>query len=283
MPGVYTDWTGKRVGKLLVVNKAENSKGNKSRWHCICDCGKETIVHAVSLKSQNTKSCGCLRGENIIDLIGKKFGRLTVIKRLENNKDMQRKWLCLCDCGNEKVVLGVSLRQNHTLSCGCYKNELIGKRMKTHGHASLKNRSPEYKIWAQMKTRCSNPNAKQYEDYGGRGVQVCEKWLNSFESFFEDMGPRPSRRHSIDRIKVDGNYEPSNCKWSTATEQNHNRRIARNNKSGCSGVKWIERIKKWEVSISNDNKRVYLGVHSNLEDAISVRKEAELRYWGKSS
>lgn len=219
----------------------------------------------------------------LIDLTGKIFGRWTVIERVNNGKVRHVKWLCKCECGEVKQVLGYALRQNKSLSCGCYKSDVTRNRMKKHGKAATHSRTLEYKAWAQMKTRCTNLKAKQYEDYGGRGISVCERWMNSFEYFLEDMGLKPSSAHSLDRKDVNGNYEPSNCKWSTIFEQSHNRRRASNNTSGHSGVKWHQRLNKWEVSIASNNKRMYLGVYDDIEMAIKIRKDAEIKYWGMKS
>ena len=158
-------------------------------------------------------------------------------------------------------------------------------RFKRNGDPSLKNEqhglseSLEYKSWAKIKQRCLNPNDKRYESYGARGITVCERWKNSFLSFLEDMGPRPSKEHSIDRINVNGNYEPSNCRWADIITQNRNKRVGKLSKSRCKGVNWDSKIKKWRVYIYISKKRISLGYFKTLEDAIKARKEGELKYW----
>jgi len=127
-------------------------------------------------------------------------------------------WLCKCSCGKVVSVAGSNLNANRCRSCGCKKSEYIGDGHRTHG----RSRTSEHGTWCAIKQRCGNPNAGCYPRYGGRGIKVCERWLESFDNFFEDMGPRPSRYHSIDRINNDGNYEPGNCRWATQIVQSHN-------------------------------------------------------------
>lgn len=151
-----------------------------------------------------------------LQLEGKRFGKLLVIKDVGVNNRGTYMWLCKCDCGKEKVVKGATLVEGTTKSCGC----LLGKKTK-HGLAN----APEYNVWIGMKERCYNPLSTGYYKYGGRGITVCERWKNSFERFYEDMGIRPSDLHSIDRYpNNDGNYEPLNCRWATDKEQLRNTR-----------------------------------------------------------
>jgi hypothetical protein len=154
------------------------------------------------------------------DLTGKRFGRLLVVQRFESDKDNKARWMCLCDCGQEKVALGANLGK-HTNSCGCLHKERArtGSIRRTHGLRY----TPEYGIWASMRRRCTDPNVKSYSEYGGRGIKVCERW-HSFENFISDMGQRPSPKHSIERRDNNGNYDPSNCKWATKVEQLYNKR-----------------------------------------------------------
>jgi hypothetical protein len=155
----------------------------------------------------------------VINLAGRRFGRLVAISH--SGKDIRNNavWLCVCDCGKEIVVNGSHLRTGNTRSCGCFQSDMSAQRLRTHGMKG----TPEYNTWRAMMKRCNNPNDKAYKYYGGRGINVCERWRR-FENFISDMGKRPTIDHSLDRIDNDGNYEPTNCKWATPKEQALNRR-----------------------------------------------------------
>lgn len=159
------------------------------------------------------------------DLTGTRFGRLTVTG-LSHTKKRNRCtvacWTCLCGCGKTICVESNNLKSGNTSSCGCFRNEKSSERFKTHGRS---HSAGAYNSWVLMKQRCYNPNCHDYPDYGGRGIIVCERW-SSFEHFIADMGECP-KYHSINRIKNDGNYEPSNCQWASSAIQSRNRRSNR--------------------------------------------------------
>lgn len=159
---------------------------------------------------------------------GDRFTRLVVISEApprRNTYGAPVRWVnCQCDCGATKEVRVVSLTGGVTKSCGCLSREMTSTRSKTHGETVGGKASTEHKIWTAMRYRCNNPSDASYENYGGRGITVCQRWDESFEAFLADIGRRPSRHHSIDRIDNDGNYEPGNVRWATETEQGQNKR-----------------------------------------------------------
>lgn len=137
----------------------------------------------------------------------------------------------------------------------------------------------EYKIWVNMRYRCNNVDGAHYKDYGGRGIKVCDRW-NDYDLFMEDMGKRPSPSHSIERIDVNGDYEPSNCKWATYIEQNRNTRMRSTNTSGVKGIFWDKRLKAWQAKIKINGKRIHLKSTPDKNIAIAERLRAEYKYWG---
>lgn len=195
-----------------------------------------------------------------IDISGNRYGRWVVIDRVKGST-----WLCRCDCGTVKRVQGSSLKLGKTVSCGCYSIE----RTKTHG----KEGTPTYNTWAHMLTRCRNQRHKQYAEYGGRGISVCEAW-HSFENFYNDMGEKP-KGMSLDRIDNDGNYEPLNCRWATVKQQIRNRRISPKYEIDGMMRSLGDLAEKYRIPV----RRLYERMRSgwSLEDALSkpIRKKAK--------
>jgi hypothetical protein len=169
----------------------------------------------------------------LIDLTGKTFNRLKVIERAENIGN-HTAWLCECSCEKHKrfIVLGQNLRNKSTQSCGCLQRERA-KEAHLRPDSLPLNHKRAYSTWISMKNRCYVPTSKSYKDYGARGISVCDRWLYSFKNFLEDMGDRPEGKE-IDRIDVNGNYEPGNCRWVTRSENNSNRRKYKMKKSEVS-------------------------------------------------
>lgn len=184
---------------------------------------------------------------------GQKFGRLTIVSRAEARPGERNvMWLCDCECGAQTVVAAANIGKS-TLSCGCLvKNNGAHLRGNTMNRTHNMSQSLEYKSWCSMKGRCNNPNNPKYYSHGGRGIKICERWLSSFENFYADMGPKPGRGYSIERVNNGGNYEPGNCIWATPKVQAKNRRstvFIEINGTTLNIEEWCEflHIPRWRV------------------------------------
>lgn len=185
-----------------------------------------------------------------VDLIGKKFNRLTVVERVGVNVGGSVLWLCKCDCGRTFIDTSSHITSGHTKSCGCFRRERSKQLFTKHG----KKDTRLYNIWCSMKQRCYDENCNTYKNYGGRGIKICDGWKNDFMKFYNwSIDNGYNNTLSIDRIDVNGNYEPSNCRWSTREEQNDNRRTTRY--ITYNGV--TKTIKQWSDYLSISHNTLY--------------------------
>lgn len=200
-----------------------------------------------------------MRKTTAINLTGQKFNRLTALEAIPGTSTTSRRWRCLCDCGVETTVTTDNLRAGRVKSCGCARLDAAAANAKksiTHGMTN----TPTYKSWRSMKDRCSDTNN---QDYGGRGIKVCSRWVDSFESFLADLGERPER-HTLDRINTDGDYEPSNCRWSDKTTQARNRRVSRFLTINGEKVPLMQVAE--EVGLSKTAAQYYFSLAQRLKD-----------------
>lgn len=287
MQSTTIDLTNQKYGRLTVIKKGNGryTRGGqyKTTWVCKCECGTVKEFESARLRSGHTTSCGCLKQDKMSkasrdDLTGQKFNRLTVIRFLEPSERecKTRCWLCRCDCGNEVQVNASKLKTGHTRSCGCLVNEHIGSLNKKYEYSNKRL----YAVYAAMVGRCTDPNSKRYHHYGGRGIKVCDSWLNSYDEFAKwayDNGYDPLAKHgecTLDRIDVNGNYEPNNCRWISNAEQQLNRRnnhlISYNGKT--------QTVKEWcvELGLPETKVRWHLQKGETLDEIVKFFETKEL-------
>lgn len=219
---------GKRFGRLLVTREAGRDDRNHLLYSCVCDCGNTVTVLGSLLRSGETKSCGCLALEvrqgvgkaskgraskRALKLEGRVFGALTVLCR-EGSRNGQALWRCRCECGKETLVTSAKLTTGHTISCGCLGLKHATEAKIKHGQSG----TPLYRVFKSMHSRCERENVREFRWYGAKGVRVCDGW-KEFQPFY-DWAMSHGYEHglSIDRINPDGDYEPSNCRWITRSE-----------------------------------------------------------------
>lgn len=266
----FKNIAGLRSGKLVAKEVFQlGGNGVETLWKCDCDCGNSINVKVSRITGGYKKHCGCVRHNE--DLAGEVFGRLTA-KYVDTSSTNKRvKWVCSCECGKDISVTAYQLKSGKTKSCGCLQQE----SRKTHGMSGTR----PYKIWESMITRLTCESHESFPIYGGRGIKCIDKW-KTFEGFWEDMQVGYSDELTLDRIDVDGNYSPENCRWVSPGMQSYNRHTQNNNTSGRCGVSYYSARNNWEAYISFEGVFIKLGYFTNFEDAVKAREEAELKYYG---
>lgn len=280
-----SDMIGKTFGKWYVFERGDYGKNNCLYWWCRCACGRtEKQVSGTNLRSGQSKQCRkCSNEESYAkrfseggslklgyrfareDLVDKQFNGLIVRERAENIGGHPA-WLAECIyCGTKKAYREQALTSLKQKSCGCMQRELQIEAHTTHG----KSRSRVYGIWRGMIKRCTNPKHNGFENYGGRGIKVCERW-RIFSNFYSDMGDPPTEYHTLERLNNDGNYDPKNCEWSTRSRSARNRRVTtRLNVEGKSVA--LEDIAD-AVGVSSKVLRYHLAKGRTIAQAVAIFK-----------
>jgi hypothetical protein len=204
----------------------------------------------------------------IIQLVGQRFGKLLVIKFSHVNRHKQSLWVCKCDCGNTKCILSNNLRSGRSNSCGCVTKD--NALVSTYKHGCSNGKNKLYNCWKAITQRTTNKSNKGYKNYGGRGIKICKRWTgkNGFINFSEDMGSKPSPRHSIERVNNNGDYCPENCRWATRKEQNSNTRRSKN----ITFEGKTQTIREWciELGLTKGSVQYRLKVGKPIEEVLKV-------------
>lgn len=234
--GRHCDLVGEKFGRWTVLSRAPDhitkSGLRVKMWTCRCECGTVKNVRQSELLSGGSKSCGCYKSDRMrefaksqsYDLVGKRFGRLTVLRQVEDYVSPGgahfHMWLCQCNCGNQIKVITHDLMSGHTQSCGCLGKEKRRKSATKHGLS----KTPLYAKYNSILDRCYNPNNKEYKNYGGRGIKMCDEWRDDFTKFYAwAIETHWEPNLTIERIDVNGNYSPDNCTWLTIQQQQSNK------------------------------------------------------------
>lgn len=268
----YDDCIGKQFGGLKIISIDDYVvKGKRRQCEVEClVCGNNRKINLNKVFEAKLKSCGCKsrpKGRknktNYLEYIGKDIMTYHILEYIADG----RKFNTRCnECNKEKVLDAYRLTHNLTGKCECQR---------FHGMAD----TPIYIRWKAIKTRCYNPNSTHYKHYGGRGIKMCDRWFNSFENFYEDMGEPPTPKHQLDRIDNDGDYEPSNCRWATPLENVNNQREKSHNKLGYPNV--YKKEHGYEAYFEYDKKYHHVGTFKTPKEGYEAVKKAKAELFEK--
>jgi len=291
----FIDLTGRTFGKLKVMKLSDkrlsDGKGRtRVSWDCLCECGKETTVRSNTLTLNKTTSCvPCGYADrptpNEVDLLGQRFGRLVIKERLEARRGKVY-WKALCDCGNWTEAWTNLFTRGEKKSCGCLQPEVTAKRSTKHGCANRGEKTPTYLAYMAMKRRVLGENTKAYQHYYEMGVMICDRWLEDFQNFLDDMGEKP-KGMTLDRKNNDLGYCKENCRWATYTQQAQNKS---NNRLFRCGDE-VKILTQWarELRVSNgfiDNRlkknMPFPQIVQEAKEFVSKRSMARaFQHWGE--
>ncbi|MCL2355717.1 MAG: AP2 domain-containing protein [Defluviitaleaceae bacterium] len=291
------DLTGKKFGKLTVLKKSDVKKRGRNMWDCICDCGNKATVLGANLEKGVTKSCGCLSKVPHEHMLGKKFGRLTVVRMSNIKKYGYTAWECICECGNETIVSGTILRQGDTLSCGCLRTEACQRGI-VKARTKLDSTRVDGVLTAALDKKMLKNNKS-----GVKGVcfaNKAQKWLaaiginnkqirlGAFDNFEDAVEARKKAEEKyfkpfLDKRKAEESQTARAKLDSTCVDGVRtaalDKKVPKNNKSGIKGVCFLNSTQKWLATIGINNKQIRLGAFNNIEDAAEARKKAEEKYF----
>jgi len=211
--------------------------------------------------------------------VGRRYGRLVVVSREPDGHSRrgEKRWLCKCDCGTMTVVYQGNLRRGQSKSCGCLLKEIAKHKHLTHGESNYRSNkgTKEYTAWARMLQRCYNNKLSIYKNYGGRGIKVCQRWLNSYINFLSDVGRASGQKYTLGRINNDGNYEPSNVRWETLIQQASNKRTSRFITIGST----THTLAEWSRISGKQHQTISyrLKVGRKPKDAVFQKTRAEIK------
>jgi hypothetical protein len=271
MAKTFKDLTGNKYNSLTVLGLDSIKHKTQRFYKCLCDCGSEIIVYGSRLTTNRILSCGCHMKETIPNrkrdnLEGQRFGRL-IVQNVNRLGSRGRYWQCLCDCGNTKFIVGYDLKSGKTQSCGCIQKEKARESAKNRNTTHGMTHTKVWECWVSMVQRCTNPNRQCYRHYGGRGINICDEWLE-FSNFYKDMGNPPTEEHSVDRIDNNKGYYLENCRWATSKEQSNNRR--NNHLLEIEGRS--QTIGEWAQELNVNYQTLYYRVKNQLDPLTGRRR-----------
>lgn len=295
---VKEDLTGKRFGRLTVIEQAEDyvisSGGHYAKWKCKCDCGNIIEANSSNLKRGTTKSCGCLRDKLtsercLQDLTGQKFGRLTVIERFQTDNRRRVYWKCLCECNTETIVCGDELKNGHTKSCGCLARDVRFATQKKYNTYDLSGKFGigytfkgeefyfDLEDYDKIKDYCWYKTRQGYikTSYQKNNIVMHKLVMGLYDNNNYD-------KYDVDHIYHNKNdNRKSQLRLATRSQNSMNCKVKSTNTSGVTGVSWDKDRNKWIANIKVNYKNIYLGRYDNIKDAIKARQDAEIKYFGE--